>query len=145
MITVLQRVRRAWVEVGEHRIAEIGPGLVLLLGIREGDGEAQAVRLAQRAARLRVFDDEKGRLNRSLLDTQGEALVVSQFTLYGDLSRGLRPSFDEVGSPERAEELYNRFIDQLRAEGVRVKTGQFGARMVVGIENSGPVTFILEV
>lgn len=145
MITVLQRVRRAWVEKGAERIAEIGPGLVLLLGIRKRDGEAQAVRLAQKAARLRIFDDEKGRLNRSLLDTQGEALVVSQFTLYGDLSRGLRPSFDEAEEPEMAEELYNRFIEQLRAEGVSVKTGEFGARMVVGIENAGPVTFILEV
>jgi D-tyrosyl-tRNA(Tyr) deacylase len=142
---VLQRVRRAWVEVGDERIAEIGPGLLILLGIRKGDGIAQAARLAQKCARLRIFEDDRGRLNRSLIDTKGEALVVSQFTLYGDLARGLRPSFDLVGEPGMAEERYLHFCEELRGQGIMVKTGQFGAQMLVGLENLGPVTFILEV
>jgi D-tyrosyl-tRNA(Tyr) deacylase len=133
------------VSVGEETVGEIGRGLCVLLGVARGDGAAAAERLAGKVARLRVFENDEGRFDRSLLDVEGEALVVSQFTLLGDMSKGNRPSFTEAASPEQAEPLYEAFCDALRGLGVNVATGQFGARMAVELVNDGPVTTVLEV
>jgi D-tyrosyl-tRNA(Tyr) deacylase len=141
---VIQRVTKAAVSVEEKVVGAIGPGLVILLGIREGDTDAQAEWLAHKVAGLRIFADERGKFNRSLLDIQGAALVVSQFTLYGDAQKGLRPSFSDAARPEIAEPLVDRFVAYLRAEGGRVETGVFGAMMLVEIHNDGPVTIILD-
>jgi D-tyrosyl-tRNA(Tyr) deacylase len=122
----------------------IGPGLVILLGVGRQDGRADVDGLADKALHLRIFEDEQGRMNRSLIDTGGEALVVSQFTLYGDTRRGRRPGFSDAAPPEVAAPLYEAFIGRLREQGVRVTTGRFGARMVVEIHNDGPVTLMLE-
>jgi D-tyrosyl-tRNA(Tyr) deacylase len=138
---VCQRVTRARVSPG----GEIGPGLCVLLGVAASDGEADATRLAGKVARLRVFEDEQGRFDRSLLDVGGAALVVSQFTLIADTAKGNRPSFSEAGSPEQAEPLYGRFCEELRALGVTVETGVFGARMELQLVNDGPVTIVLDV
>jgi len=124
--------------------SEIGGGLLVLLGVAEGDTEADAERLAGKLARLRVFENENGRFDRSLLQTGGAALVVSQFTLLADTGKGNRPSFTAAAAPERAELLYERFCDALRALGVPVETGVFGARMEVELVNDGPVTLILD-
>lgn len=121
----------------------IGPGLCILLGVAEGDGPAEAERLAAKTARLRVFQNEEGRFDRSLLDTGGAALVVSQFTLLADTSKGNRPSFTGAARPEVAEPLYERFCAALRSLGVYVETGVFGARMAVELVNDGPVTIVL--
>jgi D-tyrosyl-tRNA(Tyr) deacylase len=142
---VLQRVERAEVRVDGEAVGRIGAGLLVLLGVGEGDGEAEAARLAGKVARLRVFPDEAGRFDRSLLDTGGEALVVSQFTLLGDARKGNRPSFSSAAPPELAEPLYEAFCAALREAGVgRVETGRFGARMAVELVNDGPVTLLLE-
>lgn len=125
-------------------VAQIGPGLCVLLGIARTDDEAEAERLAGKAARLRIFADEADRFSRSLLDTGAEALVVSQFTLVADTARGNRPSFTEAARPERAEDLYGRFCAALAGLGVPVQTGVFGARMEVALTNDGPVTILLE-
>jgi D-tyrosyl-tRNA(Tyr) deacylase len=143
MKTVLQRVTHASVRVDGEIAAEIGPGLCVLLGIARGDGVAAASRVAEKVARMRVFEDENGRFDRSLLDTGGEALVVSQFTLLGDVSKGNRPSFTEAATPADAEPLYEAFCEALRALDVRVETGVFGARMAVELVNDGPVTLLL--
>jgi D-tyrosyl-tRNA(Tyr) deacylase len=134
------------VRVGEEVAGEVGPGLCILLGVARGDDAAAASRLAGRIARLRVFENEDGRFDRSLLDTGGEALVVSQFTLLGDTTRrkGTRPDFSRAAPREEAEPLYERFCESLRELGVRVETGVFRARMAVELENDGPVTIILE-
>ncbi len=124
--------------------SEIGGGLLVLLGVAEGDTEADAERLAGKLARLRVFENENGRFDCSLLQTGGAALVVSQFTLLADTGKGNRPSFTVAAAPERAELLYERFCDALRALGVPVETGVFGARMEVELVNDGPVTLILD-
>jgi D-tyrosyl-tRNA(Tyr) deacylase len=147
MKAVLQRVARASVRVGEETVAEIGPGVCVLLGVGRSDGEDEAARLAGKMARLRVFEDENGRFDRSLLDVGGEALVVSQFTLLGDTTRqkGTRPDFSEAAPRAQAEPLYEAFCDELRAVGVPVATGVFGARMAVELVNDGPVTIVLEV
>jgi D-tyrosyl-tRNA(Tyr) deacylase len=137
--TVVQRVTRASVRPG----GSIGPGLLVLLGVAEPDGEADADRLAGRVARLRVFEGEDGKFARSLLDTAGAALVVSQFTLIADTAKGNRPSFSGAARPERAEPLYERFCAALRELGVPVETGVFGARMEVELVNDGPVTIVL--
>jgi D-tyrosyl-tRNA(Tyr) deacylase len=137
---VVQRVARASVRPG----GAIGPGLLALVGVAEGDGEAAADRLAGRVARLRIFDGEDGKFDRSLLDTGGAALVVSQFTLIADTAKGNRPSFSGAARPERAEPLYERFCAALRDQGVPVETGVFGARMEVELVNDGPVTIVLE-
>ncbi len=122
---------------------EIGPGLVVLLGIARGDAEPDADRLAGKVARLRVFADDEGRFDRSVLDTGGGALVVSQFTLIADTARGNRPSFADAAEPDRAEPLYERFCDQLAALGVPVERGVFGAKMAVELVNDGPVTIVV--
>lgn len=122
---------------------EIGPGLCVLLGVARGDSGAAAERLASRVARLRIFENEGGRFDRSLLDVGGAALVVSQFTLLADTAKGNRPSFTDAAPPEEAEPLYQRFCDELRALGVEVATGVFGARMELELTNEGPVTIVL--
>lgn len=144
MRAVVQRVSRASVVVDGAVPARIGPGVLVLLGIAGGDNEAGAARLAGKVARLRVFEDDQGRFDRSLLDTGGSALVVSQFTLLADTSRGNRPSFSDAATPEHAEPLYQAFCAALEAEGVPVETGVFGARMQVELVNDGPVTILLE-
>ena len=145
MRAVCQRVTRASVRVSGGTVGEIGPGMCVLLGVARGDGEAQAGRLAGKIARLRIFEDEEGRFDRSLLDTDGAALVVSQFTLLADTSKGNRPSFTESAPPEVAEPLYERFCDELRVLGAWVEQGVFGARMEVELVNDGPVTVVLDV
>jgi D-aminoacyl-tRNA deacylase len=131
------------VVVAGETVGEIGPGLCVLVGIAGGDHEETAARLAAQVARLRIFENDGGRFDRSLLDTGGEALVVSQFTLIADTGRGNRPSFSRAARPELAEPLYGRFCDALAAEGVRVARGIFGARMSVELANDGPVTIVL--
>ncbi len=125
-------------------MAEIGPGMVILLGVGDGDSEDEARWLAGKCANLRIFKDEAGKMNRSLLDSGGKALVVSQFTLYGDVSKGRRPSFVHAADPEIAEPLVERFAQFLEGEGVETRTGAFGADMLVEIENDGPVTLMIE-
>jgi D-tyrosyl-tRNA(Tyr) deacylase len=137
---VVQRVSRARVTPG----GEIGAGLCVLLGVAETDDETVAARLAGKVAGLRIFENDAGKFDRSLLDTGGAALVVSNFTLIADTRRGNRPSFSEAARPERAEPLFERFAAELRALGVRVETGVFGARMAVELVNDGPVTVVLE-
>jgi D-aminoacyl-tRNA deacylase len=136
----VQRVARASSRPG----GSIGPGLCILLGIAEGDDEAAAVRLAEKTARLRIFQNDDGKFDRSLLDTGGSALVVSQFTLIADAAKGNRPSFSRAARPEAAEPLYERFAAALRELGIDVETGVFGARMAVELVNDGPVTIVLE-
>ena len=126
-------------------VGEIGAGLCVLLGVARADGEAEAERLAARIARLRIFENDEGRFDRSLLDAGGAALVVSQFTLVADTAKGNRPSFTEAAPPEQAEPLYDAFCAALRKVGVAVATGRFGARMAVELVNQGPVTIVLEV
>jgi D-tyrosyl-tRNA(Tyr) deacylase len=142
---VVQRVAEARVVVGSEVVGEIGPGLCVLLGVARGDDELSAGRLAERIAGLRIFENEDGKFDRSLLDTGGAALVVSQFTLIADTARGNRPSFSEAAPPEDAERLYEQFCAALRDFGVPAETGVFGARMRVEIVNDGPVTIVLDV
>jgi D-tyrosyl-tRNA(Tyr) deacylase len=145
MRAVVQRVTRAEVRVDGVVVGAIGAGLAILLAVGRGDGDAQADRMAARLARLRVFPDADGRFDRSLLDTGGAAVVISQFTLYGDTSRGNRPSFGEALAPELAEPLYERVCERLAAEGVSpVERGRFGAKMQVELVNDGPVTILIE-
>jgi len=139
--TVCQRVSRARVTPG----GEIGQGLCVLLGVARSDGAAEAERLAGKVARLRIFENEEGKFDRSLLEVGGAALVVSQFTLIADTAKGNRPSFADAAPPEQADGLYERFCGELRALGVRVETGVFGARMELDIVNDGPVTIVLDV
>ena len=147
MKAVVQRVASARVRVGEEVAGEIGPGLCVLLGIARGDGVSEAARLAGKVARLRIFENEEGRFDRSLLDAGGEALIVSQFTLIADSRRqkGTRPDFSQAAPREEAEPLYEAFCAALRELGVTVATGRFGARMAVELTNDGPVTIVLEV
>ena len=143
MKLVLQRVKRAAVAVAGEEIARIGPGLLVLIGVEKGDDAARAEALAGKTAELRIFADENGKMNRSCLDIAGEVLVVSQFTLAGDCSRGRRPGFDGAAPPEVGEALYLDYADRLRKAGLRVATGRFRADMQVELVNDGPVTFIL--
>ena len=144
MRVVVQRVSEARVEVEGETRGEIGRGLCVLLGVRRADGKAGAERLAGKVARLRIFENEEGKFDRSLLDVGGAALVVSQFTLIADTAKGNRPSFTDAAPPDRADWLYRRFCEELRALGVPVEAGVFGARMVVEIVNDGPVTIVLD-
>ena len=144
MRAVVQRVRSGRVSINEEMIAEIGLGLVILVGVGPADGEEQARYLAEKIANLRIFEDEHGKINRSLLEVGGSAIVVSQFTLYADTRKGRRPSFTDAALPEVASPLVERFAQMLREQGVETQTGQFGAHMLVEIANDGPVTIWLE-
>jgi D-tyrosyl-tRNA(Tyr) deacylase len=144
MRAILQRVTRAAVRVDGNVLGEIGPGLVILLGVAEGDGHAQARLLAQKIAHLRIFADAQSKFNLSALDVGGEMLVISQFTLFADTRRGRRPSFTGAARPAVAEPLVDLFCAELRALGLRVAEGSFGAHMLVEIHNDGPVTVSLD-
>lgn len=144
MRALVQRVRKASVSVDEQTVGAIGPGLVVLLGVKDGDTAEEAAWMAGKVANLRIFPDEEGKMNRSVLEAGGKALVVSQFTLYADCRRGRRPSFVEAARPEVADPLVTRFVDLLRAEGLQVETGIFQADMLVEIHNDGPVTVLVE-
>jgi len=144
MRAVIQRVNKASVSVDGRVVGSIGHGLAILLGVRVGDTEAEAQWMASKIATLRIFDDEAGKLNRSVLDIKGSALVVSQFTLYADARKGRRPSYDQAAPPDVADPLIRRFVELLEAEGVSVQTGVFRAHMLVEIHNDGPVTILLE-
>ena len=145
MRAVVQRVTKGSVRVGEEIVGRIGRGYVVLLGVHAKDTDAEAAGLAEKVAHLRIFDDDAGKLNRSILDVGGEVLSVSQFTLFGNTEKGRRPSFLDAAPPERADALYQVFNDRLRALGVPVSTGRFRAVMTVEIHNDGPVTLLLEV
>ena len=144
MRLLIQRVSCASVIVEQKTISQIGNGLLILLGIGHDDGEEQVSFLAEKAANLRIFEDEQGKTNLSILDVKGEAIVVSQFTLYADTRKGRRPSFIDAALPEVASPLVDRFVELLRSHGVPTQTGQFGAHMDVEIHNNGPVTIWLE-
>lgn len=144
MRAVIQRVKHGSVDIDGRRVADIGLGMVILLGIGPGDTEEKAATLARKLALLRIFEDEAGKINLSLLDVKGEAIVVSQFTLYADTRKGNRPSFTDAAPPDLARPLVDRFADLLRAQGVPTQTGEFGAKMLVNIENDGPVTIWME-
>lgn len=145
MRAVLQRVRQGRVRVNGKTVGEIGPGYVILLGVTHTDGPADVKKLAEKTVHLRVFEDDQGKMNRSALDTGGEMLVISQFTLFADAKKGRRPSFTRAAPPEIAEPLVAQFAAYLQKLGVKkVATGVFGAEMLVHIENDGPVTIILD-
>jgi D-tyrosyl-tRNA(Tyr) deacylase len=142
MIAVIQRVNSSYVEVDGKIVGKIGKGLNILLGVEKGDTEEDIKKLLNKIPYLRIFEDEKGKMNLSLIDIKGEALVVSQFTLTASIKKGRRPSFDRAENPERAKELYEKFVEEL-SKYVPVKTGIFAADMKVFIENDGPVTIIV--
>jgi D-aminoacyl-tRNA deacylase len=144
MRAVVQRVSKASVVVEERVVGEIGMGLLVLLGVSKNDTEADAGYLAEKVAGLRVFEDRDGKMNRSIADVGGAVLAISQFTLYGDVRRGKRPSFDDAARPERARELYEYFVAQIRQSGLRCEIGQFQAMMSVSLVNQGPVTVLLD-
>jgi len=141
---LLQRVTRASVSVASEVVGRIGRGLVVFIGVATGDTEKDAQYLAQKTVSLRIFSDEEGRFNLSALDTKGELLVVSQFTLLADTRKGRRPGFIEAAPPAQAEEIFERFVEQARATGLRVETGRFQQYMQVEIHNDGPVTILLD-
>jgi D-tyrosyl-tRNA(Tyr) deacylase len=144
MRAVVQRVKRAEVRVGAEVVGRIGFGFVILLGVGKEDTEAAAEALAEKVANLRVFDDAEGKMNRSLIETGGQALCVSQFTLYGDCRKGRRPSYDRAAPPDQALPLYESFVQSLRARGIPTETGRFRAMMDVELVNDGPVTLLLD-
>ncbi len=144
MRAVVQRVKNGSVTIEGKQVAEIGQGMVILLGVGPEDGETQAEAMARKIAKLRIFSDAEDKMNLSLLDIEGEAIVVSQFTLYANTRKGNRPSFVDAAPPEIASPLVDRFVELLRGEGVPVQTGEFGADMLVEIANDGPVTILLE-
>jgi len=141
---VLQRVKKSSVTVNDKIIGKIGNGLLVLLGVSREDEIKDADYLADKIPNLRIFEDENAKMNRSLLETGGQMLVVSQFTLLGDCRKGRRPSFTNAAGPDKAKELYEYFVSQIKLKGVRVKTGQFRAVMAVSLVNDGPVTIIVE-
>lgn len=145
MKALLQRVSMAYVTAGQETLGRIGGGILVFLGIGMGDGPVQARDLAEKIVHLRIFEGLDGRFDLSLLDVKGEALVVSQFTLYADCRRGRRPSFSQAAPPETARELYQVFLEELAAKGVKVESGRFGEHMEVSLVNDGPVTLMLEV
>ena len=144
MRALIQRVTEAKVEIGGATVGEIGPGLVILICAMQGDTEAEANAMAAKIAKLRIFRDEAGKMNRSILDAGGAALVVSQFTLAADTSRGNRPGFSQAAPPELGERLYDHFAGAVAALGIPVATGRFGADMAVSLVNDGPVTIWIE-
>ncbi len=144
MRVVIQRVAEAAVSVDGRRTAGIGPGLMVLVGVTHGDGDAEAQYLAGKIAGLRIFGDQEGRLNRSVVDCGGAVLVVPQFTLYGGCRKGRRPSFMRAADPAEADRLYTLLADELRGAGLEVQTGEFGASMQVSLVNDGPVTLLLD-
>ena len=144
MKALLQRVTSASVSIGDEVVGSIGRGLVIFVGVANGDTERDAQYLAQKALNLRIFSDKAGRFNLSALDTKGELLVVSQFTLLADTRKGRRPSFVEAALPAQAEELFEKFVEQVRASGLKVETGRFQQYMQVEIHNDGPVTILLD-
>jgi len=145
MRAIIQRVSKASVSTEGRLVGSIGKGIVILLGIAKGDTEKNVDVLSEKCSTLRIFEDENGKLNLSLKDIQGEALVISQFTLYADTKKGRRPSFTEAASYTEAKPLYERFITALKKESIRTNSGEFGSKMLVDISNDGPVTLILEV
>jgi len=144
MRALIQRVQNGSVTISDRRVAEIGRGLVILLGVRPQDDEQKAALLARKIALMRIFEDEQGKMNLSVLDVKGSAIVVSQFTLYADTRKGNRPSFTDAALPAQASPLVDRFVECLKEQGVPTQTGEFGAHMLVDIENDGPVTIWLE-
>jgi D-aminoacyl-tRNA deacylase len=144
MRAVVQRVTRAHVSVGEEIVGSIGSGLLVLLGVAKSDTQADADYLASKILSLRIFDDEKGKMNLSLADTHGSVLVVSQFTLYADVRKGKRPSFDQAAPPQLANQLYEYFVGKIRDSGIHTETGRFQAMMQVELVNDGPVTILLD-
>ncbi len=144
MIAVVQRVSRAKVTVEETITGQIGPGMVILLGVARDDETEDIEALVRKICSLRIFEDENGKMNREARDVQAEFLVVSQFTLLGDCRKGKRPSFDRAADPKTAEEYYENFVEQIRGQGFRVETGKFAAMMDVDLVNDGPVTLILD-
>ncbi len=144
MRAVVQRVSRAQVTVNGEIAGKITLGLLVLLGVGRDDGEGDATYLAQKIAGLRVFEDAQGKMNRSVREADGSVLAVSQFTLYGDVRRGKRPSFDAAAPPEKARQLYEFFVEQIRAAGLRCETGRFQEMMQVELVNQGPVTILLD-
>lgn len=144
MRAVVQRVSRAKVTVNGHISGEIGLGLLVLLGVGHDDTEQDAAYLAEKIAGLRIFEDDQGKMNRSVLDVGGSVLAVSQFTLYGDVRHGKRPSFDAAAPPEKARQLYELFVERIRAAGVQCETGRFQEMMQVELVNEGPVTILLD-
>jgi D-tyrosyl-tRNA(Tyr) deacylase len=144
MRAVVQRVSRAQVTVNDFSVGEIGLGLLVLLGVAKEDTEADATYLAEKITGLRIFEDENGKMNRSVQDAGGSVLAVSQFTLYGDVRRGKRPSFDTAAPPEHARRLYEFFVERIRAAGLRCETGRFQEMMHVELVNEGPVTILLD-
>ncbi|HEY5543990.1 MAG TPA: D-aminoacyl-tRNA deacylase [Candidatus Binatia bacterium] len=144
MRVLIQRVSRARVAVGQDTVGEIGRGLCVFLGVGKQDNEQNADFFADKVRNLRVFDDEQGKMNRSVADIGGDVLLVSQFTLYGDCRKGNRPSFTDAAPAEQAEQLYQRVAERLREAGLKVATGRFQAHMQVSLVNDGPVTLVLE-
>jgi D-tyrosyl-tRNA(Tyr) deacylase len=144
MRAVVQRVKRAEVRVGDDVAGSIGPGLLVLVGIGKTDSDTDVQNLAEKIVNLRVFEDEHGKMNRSLLERGGQVLCVSQFTLYGDCRKGRRPSYDQAAGPDTAQRLYDDFVKALRSFGIVVATGQFQAMMEVELVNDGPVTLLLD-
>jgi D-aminoacyl-tRNA deacylase len=145
MRALVQRVSNARVSVRREPVGSIGPGFLVFLGVGRGDSPREVGEMTDKLVHLRVFENEDGRFDRSLLDIGGEALVISQFTLYGDCRKGRRPSFTEAAPPEEAVRLYELFIEEMRSRGIRVASGRFGERMEVALVNQGPVTLWLEI
>lgn len=143
MIGLIQRVKKASVTIDNELFSSINAGILVLYGVEKGDEKEKAEKIADKISKLRIFEDENGKMNKSIKDISGEVLVVSQFTLAGNCAKGTRPSFDKAELPEKANEMYEYFIKQLKDKGLPVKTGVFGAMMDVELINDGPVTFIL--
>lgn len=144
MKALIQRVKKASVSINSELYSEIGAGMLVLLGVEKGDSEENASKLAQKLVSLRIFEDSDGKMNKSIIDINGEMLVVSQFTLCGDCKKGTRPSFDKAAAPEIAQSLYETFVKNVKTHDIKVETGKFRAMMEVSLINDGPVTFMVE-